>query len=69
VDQSKPKNKPHKKKVKKPSKIAQNNLPLVEGKNKFCICKGPDDGIRPMVQCDYCEDWFHFDCVGITQVL
>jgi len=36
--------------------------------NQFCICKGPDDGLHPMIQCDYCEDWFHFECVGIDQV-
>ena len=22
---------------------------------------------RPYVQCDYCLDWFHVDCVGITR--
>lgn len=37
----------------------------VSTKQQFCICKGPDDGIRSMIQCDKCENWFHFDCVGI----
>ena len=33
----------------------------------YCICRGEDDGIRPMLQCDDCGDWFHFDCIGITE--
>ena len=35
----------------------------------FCICRAPDDGLRSMIQCDHCADWFHFDCVGINPVL
>lgn len=23
----------------------------------FCVCRGPDDGMRPMIQCDHCDDW------------
>ncbi len=34
----------------------------------FCVCRMPDDGVRPMIQCDSCSDWFHFDCVGIDPV-
>ena len=33
----------------------------------FCICKSEDDGTRPMIQCDSCQDWFHFDCVNLTE--
>lgn len=35
----------------------------------YCICKGIDDGVRPMVQCDWCHDWFHFACLGLTPVM
>jgi hypothetical protein len=34
----------------------------------FCICRGMDDGISPMLQCDMCKDWFHFACVNISDV-
>lgn len=33
----------------------------------FCICKGIDDGVTPMLQCDTCKDWFHFTCVNIPE--
>eukprot|EP00794_Sanderia_malayensis_P012134 gene12134-13387_t len=32
----------------------------------WCICKKPH-GNRFMICCDTCEDWFHGECVGITQ--
>ena len=32
----------------------------------YCLCKLPHDGERPMLQCDSCRDWFHWDCVGLT---
>lgn len=28
-------------------------------------CRGPDAG--NMVQCDVCDKWHHFDCVGVTE--
>jgi hypothetical protein len=31
----------------------------------YCVCRTADDGTRPMINCDKCEDWFHFDCVGV----
>ena len=32
----------------------------------YCTCRKEDTG-RPMVQCDQCWDWFHCDCMGITE--
>lgn len=34
----------------------------------YCLCKMPDDGFRPMIQCDACAEWFHFDCIGLDPV-
>jgi len=31
----------------------------------YCVCKGPDDG-RPMLQCDHCREWYHLECVAVT---
>lgn len=33
----------------------------------YCICKETDDGVKPMIQCDGCKDWFHFGCVGLKE--
>jgi len=32
----------------------------------FCVCRQPYDG-EWMVGCDFCEDWFHPRCVGLTR--
>lgn len=31
----------------------------------FCVCRRPDDG-KWMIGCDYCEEWIHGTCVGMT---
>jgi len=35
----------------------------VEDKEVYCICRQRNDPTKPMVQCETCEDWFHFTCV------
>ncbi|CAI9572834.1 unnamed protein product [Staurois parvus] len=32
----------------------------------YCICRQPHNN-RFMICCDRCEEWFHGDCVGITE--
>jgi hypothetical protein len=36
------------------------NLPI------YCVCRGMDDGSY-MIACDWCEEWFHGRCVGVTE--
>ena len=31
----------------------------------YCICRKPDRGDL-MIQCDFCTEWFHGTCVGVT---
>ena len=31
----------------------------------YCLCKTPYDALRPMISCDRCEGWFHYDCCGM----
>ena len=31
----------------------------------WCVCRQPYNEERPMLACDYCNDWFHYDCVGL----
>merc|ERR1712176_242274 len=32
----------------------------------YCVCRTPYDTNRPMLACDHCEEWFHYECVGLT---
>ncbi|XP_014261827.1 CXXC-type zinc finger protein 1 [Cimex lectularius] len=32
----------------------------------YCICRSSDSS-RFMIGCDLCEEWFHGDCIGITE--
>ncbi|PPJ55523.1 hypothetical protein CBER1_05385 [Cercospora berteroae] len=29
----------------------------------YCLCKGPES--LSMIQCNGCDDWFHYSCVGL----
>ena len=31
----------------------------------FCLCRQPEDD-RFMVCCDLCEEWFHSDCINLS---
>lgn len=39
----------------------------VEEQELYCLCKQPYDDSKFYVGCDFCQDWFHGTCVGITQ--
>ena len=32
----------------------------------YCVCRQPDDPNRSFVECEYCQEWFHPECVGTT---
>ncbi|XP_020571581.1 lysine-specific demethylase 5B [Phalaenopsis equestris] len=32
----------------------------------YCICRKPDDR-RPMIACDHCDEWYHFDCLKLHE--
>lgn len=38
---------------------------LSEVSKAYCLCQCLYDEIRPMLGCDYCSDWFHWECVGL----
>lgn len=42
---------------------------IPESQIVYCLCRKPDDGIRSMIECDICHDWFHFDCANINPVI
>eukprot|EP00752_Nemacystus_decipiens_P009884 g8817.t1 len=39
---------------------------LDDGGNRYCLCRGPNDGTF-MVQCDDCDQWFHGSCVNVKE--
>jgi hypothetical protein len=40
---------------------------LKEQSKLFCLCQQPYDALKPMVGCDYCNDWYHPGCVGLRE--
>eukprot|EP01083_Nonionella_stella_P000897 2559_1 len=32
----------------------------------YCICRKKDDGSK-MVECDYCNEWFHIRCINVSK--
>lgn len=36
------------------------------GEEIYCICRKPDNG-EWMIGCDFCDDWFHGDCVNMNE--
>ena len=34
----------------------------------YCLCRSPDDG-RFMIGCDYCEGWYHPQCVNLKEAV
>lgn len=35
----------------------------------YCVCRTPFDNSKFWVGCDVCAEWYHGDCVGITQAM
>ncbi|XP_009617976.2 lysine-specific demethylase JMJ17 isoform X2 [Nicotiana tomentosiformis] len=33
----------------------------------YCICRRPYDQ-RPMIACDKCDEWYHFDCIKLSSL-
>jgi len=37
-----------------------------DGETLYCICRSTDVN-RFMIGCDHCEEWYHGDCIGVTE--
>ncbi|XP_049823872.1 nucleosome-remodeling factor subunit NURF301 isoform X3 [Aethina tumida] len=52
------------------TQTAEPNQPGRGGMKKgklYCVCRKPYDETKFYVGCDLCNNWFHGDCVGITE--
>ena len=49
----------------KMSKTEEDDQDEDDDQKEYCVCKKPYGG-RFMIQCDYCEEWYHGSCVNIT---
>ena len=38
---------------------------LQEACQLHCLCRRANNEDRPMICCDACNGWFHYDCVGL----
>ncbi|TMW55908.1 hypothetical protein Poli38472_008556 [Pythium oligandrum] len=38
---------------------------LKSATERYCVCRQPYDGF--MIGCDYCDDWFHDVCIGLSK--
>ena len=36
-----------------------------ESEKLYCICRLPNDKLRPMIKCSLCGKWYHSDCVKV----
>merc|ERR1712083_1124710 len=37
-----------------------------DGETIYCICRSADVN-RFMIGCDHCEEWYHGDCINVTE--
>uniref|UniRef100_A0A8C2JGL5 Bromodomain PHD finger transcription factor n=1 Tax=Cyprinus carpio TaxID=7962 RepID=A0A8C2JGL5_CYPCA len=51
----------HKKMISTTSKDSKRDIKL------YCICKTPYDESKFYIGCDLCSNWYHGECVGITE--
>uniref|UniRef100_A0A8B9JZ96 Bromodomain PHD finger transcription factor n=1 Tax=Astyanax mexicanus TaxID=7994 RepID=A0A8B9JZ96_ASTMX len=54
-------------KSKKKKMISTNSRESKRDPTLYCICKTPYDETKFYIGCDLCTNWYHGDCVGITE--
>jgi histone demethylase JARID1 len=48
-----------------PAKLDRELQSLSEAGKRYCLCASLYDERRPMLECDYCNNWYHWECVGM----
>ncbi|KAF5897783.1 nucleosome-remodeling factor subunit BPTF isoform X2, partial [Clarias magur] len=54
-------------KSKKKKMITTTSRETNKDTNLYCVCKTPYDETKFYIGCDLCTNWYHGDCVGITE--
>ena len=49
----------------KRSKEAEDDQDEEDDQKEYCVCRKPYSG-RFIIQCDFCDEWYHGSCVNIT---
>ncbi|XP_058794232.1 nucleosome-remodeling factor subunit NURF301 isoform X2 [Phymastichus coffea] len=58
---------PKKQKTAHPSAVGPSMSSRIKKEKLYCLCRTPYDETKFYVGCDLCNNWFHGDCVGITE--
>ncbi|CAD8137726.1 unnamed protein product [Paramecium pentaurelia] len=43
-------------------------IPPIQKWGKHCLCKLPLNPDQQYIQCDICQKWYHYECLGIKQI-
>lgn len=41
--------------------------PPEDPKRRYCYCQKKNDPLRPMICCDKCLEWYHYDCLNFSK--
>ncbi|XP_014211852.1 nucleosome-remodeling factor subunit NURF301 isoform X2 [Copidosoma floridanum] len=50
-----------------PLVVGSSGTPRIKKEKLYCLCRTPYDETKFYVGCDLCNNWFHGDCVEITE--
>jgi len=46
---------------------AEDEIGDLENEDLYCLCRMPATQDRLMIGCDKCDEWYHVDCVGLSE--
>jgi hypothetical protein len=43
-----------------------NKIDIDDGEPRYCICREVYSADKPMIGCDQCSEWYHWECLGLN---